>query len=169
MLVNGSYDMEQPVISGVTYNINEARITLRGVPDHPGTAAKIFVPIADANINVDMIIQNTRAGGETDLTFTVPKTDFREAMDIEQRIAVEIGAEKVVGDENIAKVSVIGIGMKSHSGVASKMFSALADNDINIIMISTSEIRVSCVVEEAKMKQAVQVLHAAFELDKTTF
>lgn len=165
MVVNGDHDMERPIVSAVTYNKNEARITLKKVPDQPGVAAKIFSPIAEANINVDMIIQNTRAGGETDLTFTVPKSEFRRALDIERGIAEEIGAEKVLGDEDIAKVSVTGIGMKSHSGVASKMFGTLANENINIMMISTSEIRISCVVEEKKAELAVRVLHTAFGLD----
>lgn len=164
MVVNGDHDMESPVVSGITYNKNEARITLRKVPDQPGIAEKIFAPVADAGINVDMIIQNTRAGGETDLTFTVPTGDYQKAMDIERKVAREIGAEVVLGDENIAKVSVIGVGMKSHSGVAAKMFSALAKEGINIIMISTSEIRISCVVEEKKAELAVRVLHSAFGL-----
>ncbi len=166
MVVNGDHDMERPVVSGITYNKNEARITLKKVPDQPGIAAKIFARIADANINVDMIIQNTRSGGETDLTFTVPKADFKKALNIEKQVAEEIGAEKVLGDESIAKVSVTGIGMKSHSGVASKMFSALAAENINIAMISTSEIRISCVVEEKKAELAVRTLHTAFGLDK---
>lgn len=166
MVVNGEQDMESPVVSGITYNKNEARITLRKVPDQPGIAEKIFTPIADAEINVDMIIQNTRAGGETDLTFTVPIADYKKAMEIGKKIAGDIGAEVALGDENIAKVSVIGIGMKSHSGVASKMFSTLAKENINIIMISTSEIRISCVVEEKKAELAVRVLHSAFGLDQ---
>ena len=113
-----------------------------------------------------MIIQNTRAGGQTDLTFTVPKTDFQNAMDIEKKIAGQIGAENVLGDENIAKVSVTGVGMRSHSGVASKMFSTLAKENINIMMISTSEIRISCVIEEKYAELAVRALHSAFGLDK---
>lgn len=166
MVVNGSSDMESAVVSGITYNKNEARITLKKVPDQPGIAAKIFNPISEAGINVDMIIQNTRAGGQTDLTFTVPKADYQEALDIERKIAREIGAESVLGDQNIAKVSAIGIGMKSAPGVASKMFSTLADENINIIMISTSEIRISCVVEENKAELAVRALHKAFGLDR---
>ncbi|RLC11026.1 MAG: aspartate kinase [Deltaproteobacteria bacterium] len=165
MVVNGDHDMERPIVSAVTYSKNEARITLKKVPDQPGVAAKIFSSIADANINVDMIIQNTRAGGETDLTFTVPKSEFKRALDIEREIAKEIGAEKVLGDKDIAKVSVTGIGMKSHSGVALKMFRTLADENINIMMISTSEIRISCVVEEKKAELAVRTLHTAFGLD----
>ncbi|OQX28396.1 MAG: aspartate kinase [Desulfobacteraceae bacterium IS3] len=168
MLVNGSHDhdMERPVVSGITYSKSDARITLKKVPDQPGIAAKIFTPISDANINVDMIIQNTRAGGQTDLTFTVPKTEFKRALEIERKVAEEIKAEAVWGDEHIAKVSVTGIGMKSHSGVAAKMFSALAAEKINIIMISTSEIRISCVVEEKNAELAVRALHTAFGLDK---
>jgi len=165
MVVNGDHDMERPIVSAVTYSKNEARITLKKVPDQPGVAAKIFSSIAEANINVDMIIQNTRAGGETDLTFTVPKSEFKRALDIEREIAKEIGAEKVLGDKDIAKVSVTGIGMKSHSGVALKMFRTLADENINIMMISTSEIRISCVVEEKKAELAVRTLHTAFGLD----
>ncbi|MDM8552963.1 aspartate kinase [Desulfobacterales bacterium HSG2] len=166
MVMNGDHDMESPVVSGITYNKNEARITMKRVPDQPGIAANIFTSIAEAGINVDMIIQNTRAGGETDLTFTVPKADFKRALDLGKQVAEKIGAEKVLGDENIAKVSVTGIGMKSHSGVAAKMFSAMAAENINIIMISTSEIRISCVVEEKKAELAVRTLHTAFGLDK---
>jgi aspartate kinase len=167
MLVNGEQDMERPVVSGVTYSKNDARITLKKVPDQPGIAAKIFTPVSDANINVDMIIQNTRAGGQTDLTFTVPKSEFKQAMDIAREVTQRIGAESVLGDEHIAKVSVIGVGMKSHSGVASRMFAAMAEENINIIMISTSEIRISCVVEEKQAELAVRVLHTAFGLDRT--
>ncbi len=166
MLVNGEHDMEREVVSSVTYNKNEARITLKKVPDQPGIAAKIFGPISDSGINVDMIIQNTRAGGQTDLTFTVPKTEYARALEIERKVAEQIGAEAVYGDENIAKVSVIGVGMKSHSGVAAKMFSTLAAENINIIMISTSEIRISCVVEQKQAELAVRALHTAFGLDK---
>ncbi len=165
MLVNGEQDMERPVVSGITYSKNEARITLKKVPDQPGIAAKIFAPVADAGINVDMIIQNTRAGGQTDLTFTVPKSEYQRTLEIERDVAARIGAESVRGDENIAKVSVIGVGMKSHSGVASKMFTSLADENINIMMISTSEIRISCVVEEKQAELAVRTLHTAFGLD----
>ena len=168
MVVNEDSGMEQLVVSGVTHNKDEARITLKKVPDQPGIAAKIFDPIADAGIMVDMIIQNTRAGGQTDLTFTVPKKDYKEALEIEQKVAKEIGAEEVWGDPNIAKVSVIGVGMKNHSGVASIMFHTLAKESINIIMISTSEIRISCIVEEKYTELAVRVLHTAFGLDSDT-
>jgi aspartate kinase len=166
MVVNEDSGMERLVVSGVTCNKNEARITLRGVPDQPGIAANIFTPVAEAGILVDMIVQNTRSGGETDLTFTVPRTDFKQAMEIQKKIADEIGAEAVVGEEHIAKVSVTGVGMKSHSGVAALMFSVLADENINIKLISTSEIRISCVIEEKYAELAVRVLHTAFGLDR---
>ncbi|MBU1183282.1 MAG: aspartate kinase [Pseudomonadota bacterium] len=166
MVVNENSDMERLVVSGVTHSKNEARITLKKVPDQPGIAAKIFTPVADAGILVDMIIQNTRAEGMTDLTFTVPKSDYKKALEIEKKVAGEIGAEAVFGDENVAKVSVTGVGMKNHSGVAARMFSALAKENINIMLISTSEIRISCVVEEKYAELAVRVLHAEFGLDK---
>ncbi len=166
MVVNENSGMERLVVSGITHDKNQARITLKKVPDQPGVAAKIFTPIAEDGIVVDMIIQNTRAGGKTDLTFTVPKANFTSALDKQKKIAEEIGAEDVFGDENIAKVSVIGVGMKDHSGVASTMFTALAQENINIIMISTSEIRISCVIEEKYTELAVRVLHTAFGLDK---
>jgi aspartate kinase len=166
MVVNENSDMERLVVSGVTHSKNEARITLKKVPDQPGIAAKIFTPVADAGILVDMIIQNTRAEGMTDLTFTVPKSDFKRAFEIEKKIAREIGAEAVFGDENVAKVSVTGVGMKNHSGVAAKMFSALAKENINIMLISTSEIRISCIIEEKYAELAVRVLHTEFGLDK---
>ncbi|CAB1063358.1 Aspartokinase (EC [Olavius sp. associated proteobacterium Delta 1] len=165
MVVNEDSGMERLVVSGVTHDKNQARITLKKVPDQPGVAAKIFTPIADSGTVVDMIIQNTRAGGQTDLTFTVPRASFQTALAIEKRIAKEIGAEDVFGDESIAKVSVIGVGMKDHSGVASKMFATLAAENINIILISTSEIRISCIIEEKYTELAVRVLHTAFGLD----
>ena len=166
MVVNEDSGMERLVVSAVTHDKDQARITLKKVPDQPGVAAKIFTPISESGIVVDMIIQNTRSEGQTDLTFTVPKSDFSRAMDIERKIAEEIGAEDVLGDKNIAKVSVVGVGMKNHSGVASKMFNTMAKENINIMMISTSEIRISCVIEEKYTELAVRVLHSAFELDK---
>ena len=166
MVVDEDSGMEQLVVSGVTHNKDEARITLKKVPDQPGVAAKIFTPISESGILVDMIIQNTRAGGQTDLTFTVPKADFEKALEIEKKVAEEIGAQDVFGDKNIAKISVIGVGMKNHSGVASIMFHTLAKENINIIMISTSEIRISCIIEEKYTELAVRVLHTAFGLDK---
>jgi aspartate kinase len=165
MVVNEDSGMERLVVSGVTHDKNQARITLKKVPDQPGVAAKIFSPIAGSGIVVDMIIQNTRAGGQTDLTFTVPKASYQTALEKEKKIAREIGAEDVFGDENIAKVSEIGVGMKDHSGVASKMFTTLAAENINIILISTSEIRISCIIEEKYTELAVRVLHSAFGLD----
>ncbi len=164
MVVEEEKDIERPVVSGVTYSKKEARITLTRVPDQPGVASRIFTPVSDAGIVVDMIIQNTRKGGLTDLTFTVPKSDYRLAMAIQTEVAKAIGAEQVLGDENIAKISVVGVGMRSHSGVAAKMFTALANENINIIMISTSEIKISCVIEEKYTELAVRVLHNAFDL-----
>ncbi|MGD8284262.1 MAG: aspartate kinase [Desulfobacterales bacterium] len=166
MVVNENSGMERLVVSGVTHDKNQARITLKKVPDQPGIAAKIFTPMAEAGIVVDMIIQNTRPGGQTDLTFTVLKANYTKAMEIQQKVAREIGAENIYSDEDIAKVSVIGVGMKDHSGVASKMFTALASENINILLISTSEIRISCIIEEKYTELAVRVLHSAFGLDK---
>jgi aspartate kinase len=167
MVISEDNGMERLIVTGVTYKKDEARITLKKVPDQPGIAAKIFTPIAEAGINVDMIIQNTRQGGQTDLTFTVPKDDFKQAMEIGRDVANEINAEDVIGDDGIAKVSVTGIGMKNHSGVASKMFSTLARENINILLISTSEIRISCIVAQKHVELAVRALHTAFGLDKT--
>lgn len=166
MVVSEDAGMESLVVSAVTHDKDQARITLKKVKDQPGVAAKIFSPISEAGIVVDMIIQNTRAGGQTDLTFTVPKNQFSNAMEIEKKVAEEIGAEDVLGDKNIAKVSVVGVGMRNHSGVASMMFSTLARENINIMMISTSEIRISCIIEEKYTELAVRVLHTAFGLDK---
>lgn len=165
MVVSEESAMEQLVVSGVTHDKNQARITITDVPDQPGLAAKIFSPIAEAGIIVDMIIQNTDQGGKTDVTFTVPKSDYKQTMEFANRVAKEIGAMEVRGDPDIAKISVIGVGMKNHSGVASVMFNTLARENINIILISTSEIRISCVVEEKYAELAVRVLHTAFGLD----
>ncbi|MDP4979589.1 MAG: aspartate kinase, partial [Desulfobacterales bacterium] len=166
MVVNEDSGMEKLIVTAVTHDKDQARITLKKVPDQPGIAAKIFTPITEAKIVVDMIIQNTRAGGQTDLTFTVPKSDFPRAMEIEREVARQIGAEEVFGGKNIAKVSVIGVGMRNHSGVAATMFNTLAKENVNIIMISTSEIRISCVIEEKYTELAVRVLHSAFGLDR---
>jgi aspartate kinase len=166
MVVNEDDAMERLVVSGVTCNKDQGRITLKKVPDQPGISAKIFTPLANAKIQVDMIIQNTRTGGETDLTFTVSKADFKEATEISKKVAEEIGATEVLTAENIAKVSVVGVGMKNHSGVAATMFTALAKENINIRLISTSEIRISCMIEEKYAELAVRVLHSAFGLDK---
>jgi aspartate kinase len=154
------------MVSAVTHEKDQARITLKKVHDQPGIAAKIFAPISEAGIIVDMIVQNTSADGLTDLTFTVPKESFKTALDMQRRVAGKIGAEDVLGDKNIAKVSVVGVGMRNHSGVASKMFTVLAQENINIMMISTSEIRISCIIEEKYTELAVRILHTAFGLDK---
>lgn len=158
--------MESMLVSGVTYSKNEARLTISRVPDKPGIASKIFMPISDSGIIVDMIIQNTRAGDMTDMTFTVPRTDYKKALKILQDVAEDIGAEDVSSADNIAKVSIVGVGMRNHSGIASTMFHILANEGINIMMISTSEIKVSCVIEEKYTELAVRALHEAFALDK---
>lgn len=166
MVVEEDTDMERLVVSGVTYSKDEARITITKVPDKPGVASQILTPIGDAGIVVDMIIQNTRKGGLTDVTFTVPKSHYEEALAIEQDVARRIGANQVYGDKNIAKVSIVGVGMRSHAGVAAKTFTALAQENINIIMISTSEIKISCVIEEKYTELAVRVLHQALGLEQ---
>ncbi len=166
LVVEEDASMENVLVSGVTYSRNEARITLSKVPDKPGIAAKIFNPISEANIVVDMIIQNTRAGDLTDMTFTVPQADYDQAMEIVKQVAAEIGAESVAGDSNIAKVSIVGVGMRNHAGVASTMFKILSDHGINILMISTSEIKVSCVIEEKYTELAIRALHEGFGLEK---
>jgi aspartate kinase len=157
-------DMEKYVVSGVTYNRNESKLTILGIPDIPGIAAKIFKPIADANIVVDMIIQNVSSAGNADLTFTVGKTDTKKALEILQSIGKELGASKITSDDNIVKISIVGVGMKSHAGVAAQFFSVLAQEGINIMMISTSEIKISCVVEEKYTELAVRILHDTFNL-----
>jgi len=154
--------MEGLVVSGVTYNRNEAKIRLRGVKDQPGVAARLFGPLGEAGIVVDMIVQNVGQDGSTDMTFTVPRSDYRKALASAEQIGKEIGAAGVVGDEGIAKVSVVGLGMKDHAGVASLMFRILADEGINIQLISTSEIKISVLIEEKYTELAVRALHAAF-------
>jgi len=166
MVVEEDSYMERVVVSGVTCDKNQARITLVQVPDRPGIAHKVFAPIAEAGILVDMIIQTSPSGGRNDITFTVPRTGYRQAMEIEEQVAAEIGAKAVQGRDDTAKVSVTGLGMKSHSGVATKMFAALASENINIRLISTSEIRISCVIDEKYAELAVRVLHNAFGLDR---
>ena len=160
--------MEQPVISGIAFNRDEAKITVVGVPDHPGIAYQILGPVADANIDVDMIVQNVGHANTTDFTFTVHRNDFAKAMDIVKTTATGIGAREVTGDDKIAKVSIVGVGMRSHVGVARKMFETLSKENINLQMISTSEIKISVVVEDKYMELAVRALHQAFELDKAT-
>ena len=160
--------MEKAIVSGVAYNKNEAKITICGIPDRPGIAASIFSAISTQGIVVDMIIQNTSAEGLTDLTFTVPKLDYDHALTSLQNINQEIGAQDINGDKNIAKVSIVGIGMRTHANVASRMFATLARENINIMMISTSEIKVSCVIAEKYTELAVRVLHQEFELAAET-
>ena len=157
--------MEQPIISGIAFNRDEAKLTIRGVPDTPGVAFKILGPISAANVEVDMIVQNVAHDNTTDFTFTVHRNDYNNALQVFQGIASEMGAREVIGDTDIAKVSIVGVGMRSHDGVASRMFEALAKENINIQMISTSEIKVSVVIEEKYLELAVRALHTAFELD----
>lgn len=159
--------MEQPIISGIAFNRDEAKLTVRGVPDTPGVAFKILGPISAANIEVDMIVQNVSHDNTTDFTFTVHRNDYQKALGVLQATATEIHAREVVGDTKIAKVSIVGVGMRSHAGVASQMFEALAKESINIQMISTSEIKVSVVIEEKYLELAVRALHTAFDLDAT--
>ncbi|EJM91820.1 aspartate kinase, monofunctional class [Pseudomonas sp. GM74] len=157
--------MEQPIISGIAFNRDEAKLTIRGVPDIPGVAFKILGPISAANIEVDMIVQNVAHDNTTDFTFTVHRNDYQAAQTVLEKTASELGAREVVGDTKIAKVSIVGVGMRSHAGVASRMFESLAKESINIQMISTSEIKVSVVIEEKYLELAVRALHTAFELD----
>ena len=160
-------NMEQAVISGIAFNRDEAKITILGVPDHPGIAYQILGPVADANIDVDMIIQNVSHDGTTDFSFTVNRGEFSNTMNIlRDKILPHIGARDVIGGDKIAKVSVVGVGMRSHAGIASKMFRVLAEEGINIQMITTSEIKISVVVDEKYMELAVRVLHKAFDLEQ---
>lgn len=161
-------DMEQVMVSGVTGDRNQAKITFIGVPDHPGIASRIFGPVGAANILVDMIIQNVGQGDLTDLSFTIPRGDLPKAVDLSNRIAKDIGAQSVEFKDRIAKVSLVGVGMRSHSGVAARMFETLAREGINIMMISTSEIKISCVIEEKYLELATRSLHEAFELNRAT-
>ncbi len=162
-------EMERVVVSGVTYNKNESKIEVMRLPDIPGAAAKLFKPIADANIVVDMIIQTqSTEKGCADVAFTVPKSDFAKTLQIVKETVREIGGKEVSADENIAKVSIVGVGMRSHSNVATQMFSALANEGINIQMISTSEIKISCIIDSKYTELAVRALHDVFELDKPT-
>jgi aspartate kinase len=157
--------MEKVIISGIAYSRDEAKITVMDVPDRPGIAYAILGPIADANIDVDMIIQNASLDGITDFSFTVPRNDFNRAMEIAKKVQAHIGAKDIVGDNRVCKVSIVGVGMRSHPGVASQMFRTLAEEGINIQMISTSEIKISVVVDEKYMELAVRVLHREFGLE----
>jgi aspartate kinase len=157
--------MEQPIVSGIAFNRDEAKVTVAGVPDIPGVAAKILAPIGAANIEVDVIVQNVGADNTTDLTFTVNKNDMNKAVAVLENVAREIGVREVRGDDQVAKVSIVGVGMRSHAGVASQMFTALAQDGINIQMITTSEIKISVIIDERYLELAVRSLHTAFGLD----
>ena len=159
-------EMEAPLISGIAFNRDEAKLTVRGVPDKPGIAYRILGDIAAANVNVDMIVQNVGADGSTDFTFTVHRGDYKKALETLRNTAGQLAAREVTGDDKIAKISVVGVGMRSHAGIASQMFKTLADEGINIQMISTSEIKISVVVEEKYLELAVRTLHSSFGLDK---
>lgn len=158
--------MESALISGIAFNRDEAKLTITGVPDLPGVAFKILGPIADANIEVDMIVQNIADDATTDFTFTVDRKDYQRALALLEQTCADLGARKVTGDNTIVKVSIVGVGMRSHAGIASTMFKTLAEEGINIRMIATSEIKISVVVDEKYLELAVRSLHAAFELDK---
>ena len=157
--------MEQALVSGIAHAIDEAKVTVSGVPDIPGIASKILGPIGGGNIEVDMIVQNTGVDGMTDFTFTVKRQDYGATLLLLEKVAQDIGAREVTGDNAIAKVSIVGVGMRSHAGVANKVFDRLASENINIQMISTSEIKISVVIAERYVELAVRALHDAFELD----
>ena len=158
--------MEQAAVSGIAFDKNQARINVRGVPDKPGIAYQILGAVANANIEVDMIIQNVGAEGTTDFSFTVPRGDYQHTLKLLQEVQKNIGAASVDGDDTVCKVSIVGLGMRSHVGVASTMFRTLAEEGINIQMISTSEIKVSVLIDEKYLELATRILHKAFELDK---
>lgn len=161
-------EMEQPVVSGIAFNRDEAKLTIRGVPDTPGVACRILAPVGAENIEVDVIVQNISAiDGTTDFTFTVHRNDLSKARKVLERVAEELGAREVVSDDKIAKVSIVGVGMRSHANVASRMFEALGGDNINIQMITTSEIKISVIIDERYLELAVRALHSAFELSET--
>jgi aspartate kinase len=164
--VEEDISMEQPIISGIAFSRDEAKLTVLGVPDRPGIAYQILGPIADANLDVDMIIQNVGRDGTTDFSFTVNRPEFDKAKAVLEKVKEHIGAREVIGDRSICKVSAVGVGMRSHPGVASKMFRVLAEEGINILMISTSEIKISVVINEKYLELAVRILHKAFDLDQ---
>ncbi len=168
MVSNEEPSVEDPIISGVVTDMTEAKVTVLGVPDKPGISAALFEPLAEANVNVDMIVQNTSTEGKTDISFTMPMADMAQSESIVQRIADEIGAEAVTHDDDIAKVSLVGAGMKTSPGVAAKMFRVLADEGVNIEMISTSTIRISVIIPATEMERAARSLHTAFGLDSGT-
>ncbi len=160
--------VENPVISGIAFNRDEAKVTVKGVPDIPGVASRILVPVSDENIEVDMIVQNVSDDGSTDFTFTVHRNDYQKALKLLTEVARELKAQDVSGTDDICKVSMVGVGMRSHAGVASKMFKVLADENINILAITTSEIKISVVIAEKYLELAVRALHSAFDLDAVT-
>ena len=159
-------NMEQAKISGIAFSRDESQLTIRGVPDKPGVAYNILGPVADANVEIDMIVQNTGQDGTTDFTFTVHRNDFSKAMGVLEQVSSDLGGREVKGNDGIVKISLVGVGMRSHAGIASKMFKALSDEAINICMISTSEIKISVIVEEKYLELGVRALHQAFDLDQ---
>ena len=167
LITHEENDMEKPLISGITSADNEAKVTVRGVPDRPGIAFSILGPVSDAHINVDMIVQNIGVDGLTDFTFTINQDDLQKSMDILQPIIEELKAEALVGDTNLAKISVVGVGMRSHAGIATTMFHALSEKGINIQMISTSEIKISVTIDKEYTELAVRTLHKAFKMEES--
>ncbi|MDX1496367.1 MAG: aspartate kinase [Salinisphaeraceae bacterium] len=167
LITTEDYEMEEPLISGIAFNKDEAQLTVQGVPDRPGIAYAILGPIGDANIEVDMILQNVGSEGDTDFTFTVHRNDYERALEILENVCKDLGARKVTGATDICKVSMVGVGMRSHAGVAAKMFEVLANENINIHTISTSEIKIAVVIEDKYLELAVRALHKAFNLSNT--
>lgn len=165
LVVDEDEIVKREIVAGIAYSRDEAKITIRRVPDHPGTAAAVFVPLSDANINVDMIVQNVSADGMTDMTFTVSKIDAPRALQVLEHAKAEIGYDKIISDQNVAKISVVGVGMRSHAGVAGVMFKTLAERNINIQAITTSEIKISVLVAAEYTELAVRALHTAYNLD----
>jgi aspartate kinase len=165
-VVEETVDMEKAIISGIAHDTSEAKVTISGVPDRPGIAARVFGVLADANVNVDMIVQNVAVAGHTDISFTVPRADLGNAEPLVRKVADEIEASGVTTDPDVAKVSLIGAGMRTHPGIAATMFAALASEGINIEIISTSSIRVSCVVSASQVERAVKAIHDVFRLEE---
>jgi len=159
-------NVEQQLVSGIAFNKDEAQITITGVPDHPGIASKILGPVTNANIEIDMIVQNVSEAGQTDFTFTVHRNDYAATLELVEQVSNQLGAKSVTGNDAIVKVSIVGVGMRSHAGIANTMFKTLADEGINILMISTSEIKISVVIDEKYLELGVRSLHAAFKLDE---
>ncbi len=160
------YKIEEPVVKAVTFDKNQVKVAILDVPDRPGIAAKIFAPLAEKNINIDMIIQSAARGGKNDISFTIAYNDLKKTIEVLQQVNKEMNAGGVVYEDNMAKVSIVGVGMRSHPGVAAKMFETLAKHNINIEMISTSEIKISCIIKKEHLETAVKALHKAFKLDK---